>query len=102
MEATRIKGLTIALLGVLFITADALLVKITSVEPVVFLFWRGLLLAFSFFVISWLIYRQGRRQLINQNSAREDTHRLTSRNRSNDHATSTDRPENQANSLPLY
>ncbi|AZT85841.1 DMT family transporter [Marinobacter sp. NP-4(2019)] len=57
MEPTRIKGLTIAALGVLFITPDALLVKITSVEPVVFLFWRGLLLAFSFFAISWLRYR---------------------------------------------
>ncbi|EON92578.1 membrane protein [Marinobacter lipolyticus SM19] len=57
MEPTRIKGLTIAALGVLFITPDALLVKITSVEPVVFLFWRGLLLTLSFFAISWLRYR---------------------------------------------
>ena len=48
MQTTRLKGLTIAALGVLFIVPDALLVKITSVEPVVFLFWRGLLLAFSF------------------------------------------------------
>ncbi|MFO7993369.1 MAG: DMT family transporter [Marinobacter sp.] len=57
MQTTRIKGLTIAALGVLFIVPDALLVKITSVEPVVFLFWRGLLLAISFLVISWLRYR---------------------------------------------
>ncbi|MCM0612012.1 DMT family transporter [Marinobacter sediminum] len=57
MHTTRIKGLTIAALGVLFITPDALLVKITSVEPVVFLFWRGLLLTVSFFAISWLRYR---------------------------------------------
>ncbi|WP_297794286.1 DMT family transporter [uncultured Marinobacter sp.] len=57
VDPTRIKGLTIAALGVLFITPDALLVKITSVEPIVFVFWRGLLLAFSFFVISWLRYR---------------------------------------------
>jgi len=35
------KGLMIAALGVLFITPDALLVKITSVEPVVFLFWHS-------------------------------------------------------------
>ena len=41
----------------LFIVPDALLVKITSVEPVVFLFWRGLLLAFSFLVISSVRYR---------------------------------------------
>ena len=57
MQTTRIKGLTIAALGVLFIVPDALLVKITSVDPVVFLFWRGLLLALSFFVISWARYR---------------------------------------------
>ncbi|MGF2685523.1 DMT family transporter [Marinobacter sp. DUT-3] len=57
VETTRIKGLTIAALGVLFITPDALLVKITSVDPVVFVFWRGLLLAISFYVISWLRYR---------------------------------------------
>ncbi|QSP93854.1 DMT family transporter [Marinobacter salinisoli] len=57
MDSTRIKGLTIAALGVLFLTPDALLVKITSVEAVVFLFWRGLLLAFSFLIISWGRYR---------------------------------------------
>ena len=57
MQTTRLKGLTIAALGVLFIVPDALLVKITSVDPVVFLFWRGLLLAFSFLVISSLRYR---------------------------------------------
>tara|TARA_Y100001001_G_scaffold60416_1_gene57267 strand:+ start:455 stop:1333 length:879 start_codon:yes stop_codon:yes gene_type:complete len=57
LQTTRIKGLTIAALGVLFIVPDALLVKITSVDPVVFLFWRGLLLALSFFVISWARYR---------------------------------------------
>lgn len=57
MQTTRIKGLIIAALGVLFIVSDALLVKITSVPPIVFLFWRGLLLAFSFWLISWLRYR---------------------------------------------
>ncbi|MDO3722220.1 DMT family transporter [Marinobacter sp. chi1] len=57
MDTTRIKGLTIAALGVLFITPDALLVKITSVNPIVFLFWRGLFLAVSFLVISWGRYR---------------------------------------------
>ncbi|WP_296931229.1 DMT family transporter [uncultured Marinobacter sp.] len=57
MQTTRIKGLTIAALGVLFIVPDALLVKITSVDPVVFLFWRGLLLALSFLVINWARYR---------------------------------------------
>jgi len=57
LQTTRIKGLTIAALGVLFIVPDALLVKITSVPPIVFLFWRGLLLAFSFWLISWLRYR---------------------------------------------
>jgi len=50
------KGLMIAALGVLFITPDALLVKITSVEPVVFLFWRGLLLAMSFLAIGLIRY----------------------------------------------
>jgi len=57
LQTTRIKGLIIAALGVLFIVSDALLVKITSVPPIVFLFWRGLLLAFSFWLISWLRYR---------------------------------------------
>lgn len=52
MQTTRVKGLTIAALGVLFILPDALLVKITSVDPVVFLFWRGLLLTASFLLIS--------------------------------------------------
>lgn len=56
METTRIKGLAIAALGVLFITPDALLVKITSVDPVVFLFWRGLLLALSFLIINSVWY----------------------------------------------
>lgn len=59
MQTTRIKGLGIAALGVLFITPDALLVKITSVEPVVFLFWRGLLLALSFLIINLVRYRSG-------------------------------------------
>ncbi|MBW7469894.1 DMT family transporter [Marinobacter sp. M216] len=59
METTRIKGLSIAAIGVMFITPDALLVKITSVEPVVFLFWRGILLAFSFLVINSVRYRSG-------------------------------------------
>jgi drug/metabolite transporter (DMT)-like permease len=58
LHTTRIKGLTIAALGVLFLTPDALLVKITSVEPVVFLFWRGLLLAVSFLAIGLLRYRR--------------------------------------------
>ncbi len=57
MHTTRIKGLAIAALGVMFITPDALLVKITSVEPVVFLFWRGLLLALSFLIINSVRYR---------------------------------------------
>ncbi|AOY87665.1 hypothetical protein BKP64_05475 [Marinobacter salinus] len=64
MQKTRIKGLTIAALGVLFITPDALLVKITSVKPEVFLFWRGVLLAISFYAISWLRYRTGLAQEI--------------------------------------
>lgn len=59
MQTTRIKGLSIAAIGVLFITPDALLVKITSVDPVVFLFWRGLLLAISFLVINGVRYRSG-------------------------------------------
>lgn len=54
---TRVKGLTIAVVGVLFILPDALLVKITSVDPVVFLFWRGLLLAISFLLVSAFRYR---------------------------------------------
>jgi len=52
LDNTRVKGLSIAALGVLFILPDALLVKITTVDPVVFLFWRGLLLATSFLLIS--------------------------------------------------
>ena len=54
---TRVKGLTIASLGVLFILPDALLVKITTVDPVVFLFWRGFLLGISFLLICAARYR---------------------------------------------
>lgn len=57
MQQTRLKGLGIAALGVLFILPDALLVKITSVDPVVFLFWRGLMLGISFLIISAARYR---------------------------------------------
>lgn len=57
----RLKGFMIAGLGMLFIAPDALLVKSTGASPTVFLFWRGLLLALSFALISILRYR---RQLI--------------------------------------
>jgi len=57
LHQTRIKGLTMAAIGVFFILPDALLIKITSVDPVVFLFWRGLLLAISFLLISAARYR---------------------------------------------
>jgi drug/metabolite transporter (DMT)-like permease len=52
-------GFLIAGLGVLLLSPDSLLVKSTDVSPLVFLFWRGLLLAIGFMVInSW---RYGRR-----------------------------------------
>ncbi|MBS3805807.1 MAG: DMT family transporter [Oleiphilaceae bacterium] len=55
----RRTGFVIAGLGVLLLSPDSLLVKSTDVSPLVFLFWRGLLLAIGFMVInSW---RYGRR-----------------------------------------
>jgi drug/metabolite transporter (DMT)-like permease len=57
LHPTRMKGLTMAAIGVLLILPDALLIKITSVDPMVFLFWRGLLLAISFLLISAVRYR---------------------------------------------
>lgn len=54
---TRLKGFMIAGLGVLLLSPDALLVKSTSVTPVTFLFWRGLLLALAFAVINGIRYR---------------------------------------------
>ncbi|WP_404366611.1 DMT family transporter [Marinobacter sp.] len=55
----RRRGFLIAGLGVLLLSPDSLLVKSTEVSPLVFLFWRGLLLAVGFMVInSW---RYGRR-----------------------------------------
>lgn len=53
----RTQGFLLTALGVLFISPDALLVKITQVDGFVVLFWRGLLLAFAFLVISLVRYR---------------------------------------------
>ncbi|PAV25135.1 EamA family transporter [Tamilnaduibacter salinus] len=55
-HSLRWRGFVIAGLGVLFLSPDSLLVKATSVTPVVFLFWRGLLIGLSFLVINHLRY----------------------------------------------
>ncbi len=55
-RSLRLKGFLIAGLGVLLLSPDSLLVKVTEVSPLVFLFWRGLLLAFGFTVINTLRY----------------------------------------------
>ena len=58
-SATRLRGFLLTGLGVMLLSPDSLLVKITQVSPLVFLFWRGLLLALGFALIGWLRY--GRR-----------------------------------------
>lgn len=58
-RSLRARGFLIAGLGVLFLSPDSVLVKATSVTPVVFLFWRGLLIGLSFFVINQVRYGRG-------------------------------------------
>ncbi|WP_235937720.1 DMT family transporter [Marinobacter caseinilyticus] len=58
-RALRRRGFLIAGLGVLLLSPDSLLIKVTDASPLVFLFWRGLLLAFGFTVIN--TFRYGRR-----------------------------------------
>lgn len=55
----RLKGFALTGLGVLLISPDSLLVKVTHASPVVFLFWRGLLLALGFAGISLVRYGRG-------------------------------------------
>ena len=52
----RTQGFLLTLLGVLFISPDALLVKITNADGMVVLFWRGILLALALSAISLLRY----------------------------------------------
>lgn len=52
----RAQGFMLTALGVLFISPDGLLVKITEADGLVILFWRGLLLAIAFLVIGLLRY----------------------------------------------
>ena len=59
LRQLRRRGFLIAGLGVLLLSPDSLLVKSTSVTPLVFLFWRGLLLALGFLVINGWRYRGG-------------------------------------------
>ena len=53
----RTQGFLLTALGVLFISPDALLVKITQVDGLVVLFWRGVLLAIAFLLVSLVRYR---------------------------------------------
>lgn len=57
LRAIRMKGFAIVGFGVLVLSPDSLLVKATSVSPVVFLFWRGLFLTLAFSVINGIRYR---------------------------------------------
>ena len=57
LRSLRLKGFLIAGLGVLLLSPDSLLVKVTEASPLVFLFWRGLFLAFGFTVINIVRYR---------------------------------------------
>lgn len=58
-RALRLKGFLIAGLGVVLLSPDSLLVKTTEASPVVFLFWRGLLLALGFTLINSVRYGRG-------------------------------------------
>jgi len=53
----RRQGFLLTGLGVLFISPDALLVKITAVNEVVTLFWRGLFLGLALLLVGVLRYR---------------------------------------------
>ncbi|MAA66349.1 MAG: EamA family transporter [Alteromonadaceae bacterium] len=57
LRALRMKGFAIVGFGVLMLSPDSLLVKSTSVSPVVFLFWRGLMLTLAFSLINAVRYR---------------------------------------------
>ncbi|WP_166261629.1 DMT family transporter [Marinobacter salicampi] len=52
LRRLRTRGFMIAGLGVLLLSPDSLLVKSTDVSPLVFLFWRGLLLSIGFLIIN--------------------------------------------------
>lgn len=52
----RLRGYLITMTGVLLLSPDALLVKGTSVSPVTFLFWRGLLLCIVLLLIALARY----------------------------------------------
>ncbi|QFU00772.1 EamA-like transporter family protein [Halomonas sp. THAF5a] len=52
----RLRGYLITMTGVLLLSPDALLVKGTSVSPVTFLFWRGLLLGIVLLLIALARY----------------------------------------------
>jgi len=52
----RLRGFLLTGLGVALLSPDSLLVKVTHVSPLVFLFWRGLLLAVGFMVIGMARY----------------------------------------------
>lgn len=54
----RAQGFLLTALGVLFISPDAVLVKITAADGLVVAFWRGLLLALAFLLISLVRYRR--------------------------------------------
>ncbi|MFE8071064.1 DMT family transporter [Marinobacteraceae bacterium S3BR75-40.1] len=55
---TRRQGFLLTGLGVLFLSPDGLLVKITATDGLVFLFWRGVLLALALLAIGLGRYRR--------------------------------------------
>ena len=56
LRAHRMRGFLLTGLGVLLLSPDSLLVKVTSVSAWTFIFWRGLLLAAAFLLIGLARY----------------------------------------------
>ncbi|MDF1791297.1 MAG: DMT family transporter [Thalassobaculaceae bacterium] len=57
--ADPIKGLTLAVLGVLILTPDTLLMRMVGADPWTILFWRGLLMTVGYIGLLGVRYRSG-------------------------------------------
>jgi drug/metabolite transporter (DMT)-like permease len=57
--ADPVKGLTLAVLGVLILTPDTVLMRLVGADPWTILFWRGLLVTVGYAVLLAVRYRGG-------------------------------------------
>lgn len=54
----HLKGVTLAIIGVLIITPDTLIIRLVDIDPWSFLFWRGLLYGIGMLLVLSVVYRQ--------------------------------------------